>query len=360
MSLKEKLLTIQAKNALISANNSTIAENEQKVFDAGYEKGLNDGSGINPEWTDWRWFSYENNRNDLVLKLKYDDTANGIDFSDFCLRSDKLTYIPDINTSKGKYFSNAFYSCHELIKSPNIDTSEGLEFDYMYNCCCKMIETPKLNTSMGKNFKYQYWNCQVMKDPLEQDVFNGQDFEGFMFNCYAVPKITMKNMTTSTVKNAVGMFAGCRAAKEISGAVMGENGGAAWMFRGCGVVQSIKGFGINPSAKKGTTDSTVIPKEVDVWQETFEWCNELVELEMIGENKYDGLNLKYSKKLNKASVENVVNTLSKNTTGVKVTISKTAVNKAFETSVGANNGSTSAEWEALKNSKSNWIINLEN
>ena len=36
---------------------------------------------INPEWTDWRYFSYYDNRNDLVAKLKYNDTSKGTDFT---------------------------------------------------------------------------------------------------------------------------------------------------------------------------------------------------------------------------------------------------------------------------------------
>lgn len=64
------------------------------------------------------------------------------------------------------------------------------------------------------------------------------------------------------------------------------------------------------------------------------------------------------KKLTKASIENIMETLSTTATGKTVTFAKVAVDKAFETSEGANDGSTSAEWSTLVNTRSNWTINL--
>lgn len=62
--------------------------------------------------------------------------------------------------------------------------------------------------------------------------------------------------------------------------------------------------------------------------------------------------------LSRESIVSIVNALSSTTTNLSITLSLTAVNKAFETSAGANDGSTSAEWIALDNSKSNWTISL--
>lgn len=76
---------------------------------------------------------------------------------------------------------------------------------------------------------------------------------------------------------------------------------------------------------------------------------------VIGQN---GLNLQWSTKLSKASITSIINALSTTTSGLTVTLSKTAVNKAFETSEGANDGSTSTEWTTLIAAKSNWTISL--
>jgi hypothetical protein len=74
----------------------------------------------------------------------------------------------------------------------------------------------------------------------------------------------------------------------------------------------------------------------------------------IGKN---GFNVSWSP-LNKASLISIVNALSATTTGLTVTLSLAAVNKAFETSSGANDGVSSAEWAALIATKSNWTISL--
>lgn len=70
------------------------------------------------------------------------------------------------------------------------------------------------------------------------------------------------------------------------------------------------------------------------------------------------ISIRWSKKLNRASIESIVNALSPNTSGLTVTFSRTAVNKAFETSEGLADGSSSAEWLALVATKPNWTISL--
>ena len=97
-----------------------------------------------------------------------------------------------------------------------------------------------------------------------------------------------------------------------------------------------------------------------VFENTFAYNTHLKELRfmegsVIGKS---GLNLQRSTLLSKASHISVINTLSTTTSGLSVIFSLTAVNKAFETSEGANNGSTSAEWLNLIATKNNWTINL--
>lgn len=68
------------------------------------------------------------------------------------------------------------------------------------------------------------------------------------------------------------------------------------------------------------------------------------------------VNIQHSTKLSKASITSIINALSPTTSGLTVTLSTVAVNKAFETSEGANDGVESAEWKTLKETKSNWNI----
>lgn len=64
-----------------------------------------------------------------------------------------------------------------------------------------------------------------------------------------------------------------------------------------------------------------------------------------------GLDMTYCTKLSKASIISIINALSTTTSGLSITLSKTAVTNAF--------GSTTAsEWTTLVGTKSNWTINL--
>lgn len=63
-------------------------------------------------------------------------------------------------------------------------------------------------------------------------------------------------------------------------------------------------------------------------------------------------------KLSKPSITSIINCLSTTTSGLTVTLSKTAVNNAFETSEGVADGSTSQEWLNLVATKTNWTISL--
>lgn len=91
---------------------------------------------------------------------------------------------------------------------------------------------------------------------------------------------------------------------------------------------------------------------------TINACSQLVNLTIEGTIGKSGITLGQSTKLSKASITSVLNALSTTSTGQSVTLSKTAVNKAFETSVEADNGSTSAEWLALVATRTNWTISL--
>ena len=62
--------------------------------------------------------------------------------------------------------------------------------------------------------------------------------------------------------------------------------------------------------------------------------------------------------LTKASITSIINTLSTTSTGQTLTLNLAAVNTAFETSAGAADGSTSAEFATLVATKTNWTITM--
>lgn len=89
----------------------------------------------------------------------------------------------------------------------------------------------------------------------------------------------------------------------------------------------------------------------------FNYCQALKEVRFKGVVKVD-LQLKESEKLSKTSIESIISCLLPDASGKTLTLSKVAVDAVFETSEGADDGSSSAEWLALVAAHSNWTISL--
>lgn len=90
---------------------------------------------------------------------------------------------------------------------------------------------------------------------------------------------------------------------------------------------------------------------------TFSGCNNLRKISFVAES------IKWSMRfastfLSDESIQSIFGGLNSEVTGQTLTIPRNAVKKAFETSEGANDGDTSAEWLALKDTKPNWTITL--
>lgn len=89
----------------------------------------------------------------------------------------------------------------------------------------------------------------------------------------------------------------------------------------------------------------------------FEGCYGLVFVRFKGTIQTN-ISFNRSTDLDKGGIVNVFSCLSDETSGASVTFHEEAVNPAFETSPGAADGLTSAEWLALVESKPNWTISI--
>ena len=90
----------------------------------------------------------------------------------------------------------------------------------------------------------------------------------------------------------------------------------------------------------------------------FNSCSALVDLPIEGTIGQNGFNVQWSTKLSKASIYSVINALSTTTSGLTVTLSKTAVDNAFYDEEPDEVGSQSTEWLNLVETKPNWTISL--
>lgn len=109
-----------------------------------------------------------------------------------------------------------------------------------------------------------------------------------------------------------------------------------------------------------TIDKLILPNNFngDISEWNFNYCSALENIAFEGEIKNNGWNFQWSKKLSHDSIVNIINALSTTTSGLTVTLSKTAVNKAFEQLEGANDGANGTEWQELIATRPNWTISL--
>lgn len=91
---------------------------------------------------------------------------------------------------------------------------------------------------------------------------------------------------------------------------------------------------------------------------TFDYSEGLTDLVILGGVIGKSINLTWSTRLTRESMISVINALSDTSEGTTVTLSKTAVDNAFETASGTSDGSTSEEWLNLIAAKSNWTFSL--
>lgn len=106
----------------------------------------------------------------------------------------------------------------------------------------------------------------------------------------------------------------------------------------------------NVGANKSIRNVTLkVTEKCTTFSNAFTYCGATEEIIFTEDSVIasNGLNLQWSKKLNRASIESIINALSNKEEGLTVTLSKAAVDTAFETVKGAADGSTSAEWIAL-------------
>lgn len=132
-------------------------------------------------------------------------------------------------------------------------------------------------------------------------------------------------------------FATCSALEEIEDVNLPYSYALTYTFAWCGVLHTI--------ARLPIAEDTLITN-------AFDTNYRLKNLTIDGTIGQNGFNVQWSTKLSKASITSIINALSTTTSGLTVTISKTAVNNAF------NGGSTGDEWLNLVATKNNWTISL--
>lgn len=138
-------------------------------------------------------------------------------------------------------------------------------------------------------------------------------------------------------------FMSCTALEGIDNVSVSRNADSC--FLGCSRLHAVTNFGL-PTAENGVVSNLF-------WN-----CPALEHLTLIGTLRQGNLGLQKSTKLDRESIVGLIGALSDAVTGQTLTLSKMAVDKAFETAAGAADGSASAAWTELLATKPHWEVTL--
>ena len=201
-------------------------------------------------------------------------------------------------------------------------------------------------------FAYKYaggtWNAKTFT-PQFSDFVTGAG--NCMFINNGVPNIKQAYAKTDCVLD----ISGCTSATQMFMDALTQELGIMDMSLLTASKTTMEMYAYNPRLYK--IEKIICVAQTNFANSTFGGLPGLIEIRFEGEIG-KSINFQWSTKLSVESIRSIINCLSSTTSGLSVTLSLTAVKKAFETSSGANDGNTSEEWLNLIATKPNWTINL--
>ena len=108
--------------------------------------------------------------------------------------TDRIVYLPKIDTSAKTSMSNMFNNCSSLTSIPLLDTSKVTNMVATFNGCSSLTAIPLLNTSNVTDMNYMFYNCRPLTHIPLLDTSKVARMNGMFDNC--------NSLTTANLKNA--------------------------------------------------------------------------------------------------------------------------------------------------------------
>ena len=191
------------------------------------------------------------------------------------------------------------------------------------------------------NTAFARWNCEYVRPKYKVIAKDGQSAGSVFSNMLELKKVEAKYFDFSQKETGAN-----------------HNTGYYYTFSGCSKIEEIEDIGLVPQysyvysfgycyklhtiAKMGVDENTAYTK-------TFEKCEALENITIEGTIGQNGFDIRWSTKLSADSLKSIINALSTTTTGLTITLPKTA-QANYEAVYG------SGSWATLTATKSNWTI----
>lgn len=200
---------------------TTVAENQQRVYDAGFNDGKAQGGDTETAYQEGVDNTFELVENTLscgFLNYSYmfykgstthdakqippellRNTRNGLNFSYMFYYCNILKSIPFFDTSKGINMACMFYNCFSLTEIPPLDTSKNTNFSSMFYGCSSLTKVPPIDASSATKLYYTFLGCSALTEIQITGTSKVTDFGSAFYNCKALKTITELDLTSAAI-----------------------------------------------------------------------------------------------------------------------------------------------------------------
>ena len=131
----------------------------------------------------------------------------GNDCSQMLQFCEKLTTIPQLDTSNVINMNTMFSGCISLQAIPLLDTSKVTSMGSLFSYCYKLGSIPLLNTHNVNHMYSMFYSCTSLTTVPQLDTSNATNMSEMFRNCTSLT--TVPQLDTSNATNMSGMFNNC-------------------------------------------------------------------------------------------------------------------------------------------------------
>ena len=174
-----------------------IAENQQRVYDAGYNKGKTESENNEDAYNAGYEEGYEISKQDFASILD--------------------------NNGTRKIFNNMFGGCSQMVEAPLLDTHNGVEFNSTFKDCTNLVTVPE-------NGMFQ--SCSNLENiPIINTAKDVSIYATFRF-CSKIKEITGTSRWTTLAYS----FEGCKLLERINATLVDCD---AYSFNSCDTLKEV-------------------------------------------------------------------------------------------------------------------------
>ena len=129
--------------------------------------------------------------------------------------SDRLIYLPKIDTSRRTSLSYAFQDCNLLVAIPMLDTSKVTSMKYTFKGCYSLVSIPLLDTSKVTDMSYMFNGCGSLVDLPQLDTSSVTNMSNAFSSCSNL--VHLPQLITAQVTDMNEMLGFCRNLVSVTG-----------------------------------------------------------------------------------------------------------------------------------------------